>query len=364
MGARNYTTGWSNWWNGQGTDKEGNGGNATPATQSGDELGDVKLTEDTSGVDLTSQGVENSVFAPSASAPVEDSLVQQVTDLVDPTRADLGWGPVDMITSGIDFMHTAHGLPWWGSIIAMTLAFRVALFPLTVFTMTGQERMKTLQPEMKKMQEQAKEPGANQVEIGSKFRKLQAKHGVKVWHMLVAPVVQLPLFLSMFWALKGMAVDYPSMATGGTLWFTDLSIPDPTYGLAVYCAGSFLLMGEVGLDNQMQKPSGGDESTAKNMKTFMRVMALLMIPLSCTMPTSVTLYWCTTNTFSLMQSGLFKIPGVKPALGIKPLFQTGVPQTSPIADLFKKEEVYLGDTPPSRPRRERATRKFRRGKEE
>jgi YidC/Oxa1 family membrane protein insertase len=58
-------------------------------------------------------------------------------------------------------------------------------------------------------------------------------------------MLQMPIFISMFFALKTMPELYPSMTEGGTLWFTDLSVADESYALPVMSALSFLLILEV-----------------------------------------------------------------------------------------------------------------------
>ena len=45
---------------------------------------------------------------------------------------------------------------------------------------------------------------------------------------LAMPLVQLPVFMSFFWALQGMGEHFPGMESGGALWFTDLTVADST----------------------------------------------------------------------------------------------------------------------------------------
>jgi YidC/Oxa1 family membrane protein insertase len=48
--------------------------------------------------------------------------------------------------------------------------------------------------------------------------------------MLVGPAIQAPIFMSMFFGLQKMLPVYPSFKEGGMLWFTDLTVSDPTFG--------------------------------------------------------------------------------------------------------------------------------------
>lgn len=60
---------------------------------------------------------------------------------------------------------------------------------------------------------------------------------------------QAPVFISFFFALKGMAnLPVDSMRHGGMYWFTDLTVPDPYYILPIITAGSLSLILQLGVD--------------------------------------------------------------------------------------------------------------------
>lgn len=57
---------------------------------------------------------------------------------------------------------------------------------------------------------------------------------------------QMPIFISVFIGLRAMAtLPVASMATGGVLWFTDLTIPDPYYILPILTSLTMLATIEV-----------------------------------------------------------------------------------------------------------------------
>ena len=59
-------------------------------------------------------------------------------------------------------------------------------------------------------------------------------------------LMQGPAFVSVLYGLRTM-VNLPveSMKTGGILWFTDLTIPDPTFALPIATAVTLLITMEV-----------------------------------------------------------------------------------------------------------------------
>jgi YidC/Oxa1 family membrane protein insertase len=56
----------------------------------------------------------------------------------------------------------------------------------------------------------------------------------------------MPFFISFFLGIRGLA-NYPleSMMYGGTLWFSDLTVPDPYYILPVFTAITMFITMEV-----------------------------------------------------------------------------------------------------------------------
>jgi YidC/Oxa1 family membrane protein insertase len=56
----------------------------------------------------------------------------------------------------------------------------------------------------------------------------------------------MPIFISVFWGLRGMAtLPVESMTQGGILWFVDLTVPDPYYLLPLLTSATMLATIEV-----------------------------------------------------------------------------------------------------------------------
>ena len=101
---------------------------------------------------------------------------------------------------------------------------------------------------------------------------LLAKHDVKPYLIFMFPLAQLPVFMSMFFGLRRAAESFPvETATGGMLWFPDLSVADPTYALPLLTSGLFLVMIEVGADGMN---ASANKDQAKTMKNVMRGMGV------------------------------------------------------------------------------------------
>lgn len=215
------------------------------------------------------------------SSLADSTVVDAATAVVTQAPAKLNF-VVEHIMSGIDLIHTFSGMPYWGAIVVATVGIRLMLLPVALKTVQGSARMAAVRPEMQKVQDRmAKDPHAGEVNMKMKYQKeiqaLLAKHKVNPFRAMLWPFFQFPVFIALFMALREMGAYYPGFATGGALWFTDLSAPDALLLLPIINSVSFLAMIELGSDGvQMQQ-----QQTFKNV---MRGLAVVMVPLTMSMP--------------------------------------------------------------------------------
>ena len=158
-----------------------------------------------------------------------------------------GYTPPGLLQSLLEFLHVNVHLPWWVAIATATVALRLSLFPLAVRMQRDAAKIANLNPTAAKIHETmaAYKRIGNQLaaaEEGAKLLAIYKKHGVNpAATMLMIPMIQVPLFVSFFWAIRGMAeLPLESMKTGGIYWFTDLTVPDPTYVLPLMACLTFI----------------------------------------------------------------------------------------------------------------------------
>ena len=92
------------------------------------------------------------------------------------------------------------------------------------------------------------------------------------------------------------AAPVPSLRTGGTLWFVDLTVVDPLYLLPVLTASSLYVQILAGADGLRL------ESMPPFLRTFLKVMPLVTFPAMCMFPTALNVYWFTNNLVSIAQA--------------------------------------------------------------
>ena len=130
--------------------------------------------------------------------------------------------------------------------------------------------------------------------------------------MMFAPVVvQAVVGISSFYGLKRLAED-PVLAMGGNFWFTDLTIPDPTYMLAMGTAASMMISIHVGGDSDL--PSE-DAATANRMKVIGMGLGVIIVPFSMFLPSGVVLYIGATSVTMMLQTLFLKV-NVNPAIQV------------------------------------------------
>ncbi|XP_063769609.1 mitochondrial inner membrane protein OXA1L [Pseudophryne corroboree] len=246
-----------------------------------------------------------------------------------------GHSPTGLVQNILEFLHVDIGLPWWGAIVSATLVARILIFPLIVKGQREAAKLNNHMPQITVMttrMNEAKQSG-NKFEFSKAYTELtlyQKKHDVNPLRGFLVPLVQMPVFISFFVALRQMAyLPVPSMQTGGLWWFTDLTIADPIYVLPVVVTCSMLAVIELGAEFGVNNPQ------LAIMKNVMRIMPLTIFAFTIHFPTAVFMYWATSNFFSIAQVALLKIPTVRKKLNIPEKIQHD-PSTLPKQEGFIK----------------------------
>ena len=158
--------------------------------------------------------------------------------------------PVGLVERLMELIYVSTGLPWWATIALGTVSLRLVLFPFILKSQRGMAKMHNIKPivepiqnEMMRLKKLGDQPGA--MVQAQKLRGVFAEHQVSpltgLWGMVQAPVM-----ISTFFALRSMAeANVPGFQTQGILWFTDLTLADPTYCLPIVASLSVLASIEV-----------------------------------------------------------------------------------------------------------------------
>lgn len=238
------------------------------------------------------------------------------------------------------FLGFIHGfVPNWGlAIILLTVVIRLTLFPLTNLSFRSMARMRQLKPEIDRVNELYKDDAEKK---GAAIMELYRKHKINPLSGCLPMVIQLPIW----WAL------YTSLSTNielyhmpFTLWWTDLSSPDPYFVLP-------LALGALMHLQQRLTPTTMDPAQAKMMMWFMPIMITVFMLF---LPAGLCLYMLTNSALGIGQQKLneFRLSRQVPVAAIA--------EAGPGADEPDGGDESSDNDSPRRPKRKRQ-RRTRRG---
>ena len=159
--------------------------------------------------------------------------------------ADLGlisWTPAGLIRWSLEVMQVSTGIPWFWTIVAGTVFWRMILLPLNIKGSQNTARLALHAPELeaakKRVNAAYSKGGAERVQAMRELQDTYAKTGVSPGSMLLAPFAQLPVMFGLFFGIKGMC-EHPieQLKHSGFDFLPDLtvttSVADPYFILPI-----------------------------------------------------------------------------------------------------------------------------------
>jgi len=99
----------------------------------------------------------------------------------------------------LEFWHDLIGGSWGWAIIFMTFTVRLAILPLTFKGVKSMQRLQTLQPEIKKLQERYKD---DKQRMNQEVMAFYQREKVNPLGSCLPLVLQIPFFISLFYLLR------------------------------------------------------------------------------------------------------------------------------------------------------------------
>ena len=193
-------------------------------------------------------------------------------------------------------LHLTPNWSWGLAIIGLTIIVRLILFPLTWKQFSSAQAMQAIQPKIKELQKKYK---GDRAKLQAETMKLYQEHRVNPFASCLPLLLQLPVFISLYAAIKGLgplaAPAYlPSVLAlnrASFLWIPHLGLPDPYYILLVLYVVTQLISTELMLSTQ----------TDKSQKMIMRAMPIMFVFILFHFPAGLFVYWVTTNIWTIGQ---------------------------------------------------------------
>ncbi|MBL8480416.1 MAG: membrane protein insertase YidC [Sterolibacteriaceae bacterium] len=242
------------------------------------------------GEDLYSAGVIVPVGADGRSSvsfyvgPQEQEKLEKVAPGLD-LVVDYGW--LSVIAAPLFWVLAAiYKLVgnWGWAIMGLTLLLKLAFFPLSAASYKSMAKMRVLTPKLVKLKEVY---GDDKQRLNQEMMALYKKEKVNPLGGCLPVLVQIPVFIALYWVLLG-TVEMRNAPWLG--WITDLSVKDPYYVLP-------LIMGATMFIQTKLNPTPPDPIQAKVM-LFMPIIFTVMF---LWFPAGLVLYWTVNNILSIAQ---------------------------------------------------------------
>lgn len=210
------------------------------------------------------------------------------------------------------------------SIIFFTIAVKIVLMPLTISQLRASREMQKLQPQLKELQ---KKYAKDREKLQQETMALYRQHGVNPTQGCLPSLLQLPIFLGVYYAilnltriptvgtllgrlagfeslaLLGLAQIPADVATGLTrgifagesfLWMSTLGKPDALHILPI-------LAGLLQVVQQKMMTSKDADPQQQAMNNAMMFMPLMIVFIGWTFPAGAVIYWVTQSLVGIVQ---------------------------------------------------------------
>ncbi|MBL6646840.1 MAG: membrane protein insertase YidC [Flavobacteriaceae bacterium] len=236
--------------------------------------------------------------------PTDYNILKQYDENISESIS-FGWGIIGWINRYVFFPlfgFLSGFLPFGIAIIVMTVIVRLVLSPVTYKSYLSQAKMKVLRPEITELNEKyKKDAGRKQQET----MKLYSKAGVNPMAGCVPSLLQLPVFLGLFYFFP---VAF-SLRGKSFLWAEDLSSYDavldlpfniPFYGdhvslFPLLASIAIFFYSKMTMGQQMQSPQPG----MPNMKIMIYLMPVMMLFFFNNYASGLSLYYFVSNLITI-----------------------------------------------------------------
>jgi YidC/Oxa1 family membrane protein insertase len=216
--------------------------------------------------------------------PKDQEKLESLAEYLDLT-VDYGflWMLAKPIFAAMKFIYELVG-NWGWAIILLTIGIKILLYPLSAASLRSMAKMRSLQPKMERLKETY---GDDRQKMSQELMALYKKEKVNPAGGCFPMLLQMPVFLSLYWVLlESVEIRHSPWI----FWIADLSAKDPLFILPLVMGASMLLM-------QKMQPMPTDPTQAMVMK----VMPIAFTFFFMIFPSGLVLYWTVNNLLSMLQ---------------------------------------------------------------
>ena len=189
------------------------------------------------------------------------------------------------------------------AIVILTILVKLILWPLTAQATRSQKKMQSLQEPMSKLREKHK---GNSQKLNQEMMKFYKEHKVNPFAGCWPILIQIPIFLGMFWMLRSAAELYGQ----SFLWANDLSEQDHVGQVQGFSLNVLPILMVVTQWLQMKlnpMQMGPELSDAQRINAkMMRFMPFMFLIFLYFFSSALVLYWTVQNLMTILQTLITK----------------------------------------------------------
>ncbi|MEO7197706.1 MAG: YidC/Oxa1 family membrane protein insertase [Solirubrobacterales bacterium] len=205
----------------------------------------------------------------------------------------------------IVFFHDTLGLGWGPAIIALTFVVRLAILPISLKQIRSMRAMQELQPHIKAIQTKHKDDKQRQQQEMMRFYK---ENEINPLASCLPLLLQLPVFLSLYYMLKGSSfqMDVMNDPPEGFLFINSLIEPPEGTAVTVVLIVLFIVT-QLAAGLAMSMRGQGLEGP---QRFIVFGLPFLFAPFVASFEAGLSVYWISTNIWTFGQQQLvYKLLG-------------------------------------------------------
>ena len=196
----------------------------------------------------------------------------------------------------IVFFHDTVGLGWGPAIVALTFTVRLAILPLSLKQIRSMRALQALQPQLKEIQDKHKNDKQRQQQEMMRFYQ---ENEINPLASCLPLLLQLPVFISLYYMLKGDSFQQDVMNAPPEGWLFIDSLIEPPEGTAVTVTLIVLfIVTQLGAGLAM---AARGQSMEGPQKYIIFGLPFLFAPFVASFEAGLSVYWISTNLWTLGQ---------------------------------------------------------------
>jgi YidC/Oxa1 family membrane protein insertase len=201
-----------------------------------------------------------------------------------------------LLTAVLEWFHSAIGLPWAWAIIALTVAVRIILVPLTVKQILSMQHLQQHAPELKAIQQRYK---SNKQKMNEEVMKFYRENKINPAASCLPILVQIPIFIALYFVLRDFETEvFPQYPASDLGWLN--IVPSITESITSHWSGWLLVA--IYVVSQLASIISMPMTDPRQRWIFLALpFVFIIFIINTDFPVGLLLYWVTTNLWTVGQ---------------------------------------------------------------